>query len=64
MAHITVFSNGKKSTYADARLLSIEHGILKFKWSFSDASGNNVVQTITTTCPFLIEDPYDPTVGS
>jgi hypothetical protein len=64
MAHITVFSNGRKSVFSDAHVQSINDGVLRFKWSFSDASGHTVVQTITTTCPFFIEDPYDPTVGS
>jgi|UPI00047B9D9A hypothetical protein len=63
MAHITVYSNGKKTTYPDAKDPSIENGVLRFNWSFSDASGRPIVQS-TTTCPFFIEDPYDPTVGS
>jgi hypothetical protein len=60
MAHITVYSNGRKSTYADAKIQSIDHGVLKFDWTFSDAEGQVVVQTITTTCPFFIEDHHEP----
>jgi hypothetical protein len=64
MAHITVFTNGKKSTFAEAKVQSIDHGVLKFDWSFSDADGHIVLQTITTTCPFYIEDHHEPAAAS
>jgi hypothetical protein len=60
MAHITVYSNGKKTTFADAKVHSIDHGVLKLDWMFSDADGHTVVQTVTTTCPFFIEDHHEP----
>jgi hypothetical protein len=64
MAHITVYSNGKKSTFADAKIQSIDHGVLKFDGSFSDADGGAVLQTVTTTFPFFMEDHQEPAAAS
>ncbi|HET6169860.1 MAG TPA: hypothetical protein VFE01_06750 [Terracidiphilus sp.] len=64
MAHITVYSNGRKSTFADATIQSIDHGVLKFERTLSDADGRAVLQTITTTCPFFIEDHHEPAAAS
>ena len=64
MAHITVFTNGKKCTYSDAKVQSIDDGVLKFDWTFSDGDGHEVLQTITTTCPFFIEDHHEAAAAS